>query len=290
MDEKNLKKMNVMRDYLQKSAPSCGCYVYGNIPHTKVINACNEYAGNIDYSEVIGLIDETVFGSAKRGFIFTFDGFYYNGSVGITPYEKGVQFSQLSSLYNLDVFNSMLRKLEEIVTYKTTWQKIGDFAQGVCDVLEDEAESLNEDVEIYKQFKEHITYWDNLSYTLKSIVRLKEDDYIDELEGKMNELTNYFDEIENEAEFVDSLISDVMDENNSATILYDTENFIQDINRMENLPLEDIDDFIKAVEYLKDVINDYLKEIKPGLSTFRKAFQRYEKELYEAHPYLSLLN
>jgi hypothetical protein len=87
-------------------------YVYGKIPRDKFINARDAYAGSyVDYDDVIGLIDDTVFGGARRGFLFTYDGYYYDGCDGMRKYNS--TFNSLSSLYNLTNFNNMLKKLCE---------------------------------------------------------------------------------------------------------------------------------------------------------------------------------
>ncbi|QIW15084.1 hypothetical protein A4G20_01290 [Pasteurellaceae bacterium RH1A] len=52
-------------------------YVYPNIPEKKLFNAIKTYAENIKPEDVVLLLDNTVFGSAKEGLIITKDRFYH---------------------------------------------------------------------------------------------------------------------------------------------------------------------------------------------------------------------
>ena len=69
MDNKQIDKINIMKTYLSKCISTYDTYVYGTIPQNKFLNACTAYAGKVQYNETIGLIDETVFGSGKKGFL-----------------------------------------------------------------------------------------------------------------------------------------------------------------------------------------------------------------------------
>lgn len=114
MDLKQQKAIDIVSSCLPKVCNGAACYCYGSIPRDKFRNACNEYAGNVDFSECIGLTDETVFGSGKRGFLFTFDGFYYDGCNSKKYYSDGISFNKLSSLYYLSAMNDMLSQLYKI--------------------------------------------------------------------------------------------------------------------------------------------------------------------------------
>ena len=118
-------------------------YCYGDIPSNKFQNACREYAGSVSYNECIGLTDETVLGSAKRGFLFTFDGFYYNGCSSITYYYEGIQFSELPPHYNLFYMNNMLNELYEASVKNSEAETFADCASSV---IVDCASSIINDV------------------------------------------------------------------------------------------------------------------------------------------------
>jgi hypothetical protein len=104
------KMQRIIKNNLRNVCLDASYYVYGNIPYDKYINAKSAYAGlDIEFEDVIGLTDQTVFGSAKRGFLFTYDGFYSDALEGIQKYSSS--FTSLPTLYNLVNFNEMLGEL-----------------------------------------------------------------------------------------------------------------------------------------------------------------------------------
>lgn len=106
------KMIDIVKKNLRNSVSGASFYTYGNIPKEKFNNAKMAYANaNVSYENVIGLTDETVFGSAKRGFLFTFDGFYYDGCKEMKRYST--TFNSISSFYNLSSFNNMLKQLND---------------------------------------------------------------------------------------------------------------------------------------------------------------------------------
>lgn len=68
---------HVLTKYSTAMVSNCTFYYAPSIPIKKLINAISAFAAGIDPNSVIGLIDTTVFGSAKEGFIFTDDAMYY---------------------------------------------------------------------------------------------------------------------------------------------------------------------------------------------------------------------
>ena len=94
---KREKKIAVIQEYLPRCNSVYPCYVYGRIPSELINNACMTYAGNVRKEDVFGLIDETVFSSGKKGFLFAEDGFYHSddNSASMTwkasyPYQSSV--------------------------------------------------------------------------------------------------------------------------------------------------------------------------------------------------------
>lgn len=149
MDKKQQEILKIVSTCLPKTCSSASCYCYGSIPKDKFRNACNEYAGFVDYSECIGLTDETVFGSAKRGFLFTFDGFYYDGCSSKSYYTEGIKFNSLSSLYNLSAMNSMLERLYQAATKKSGLETFLDAASAVAgEFLEQAVDQLQQEREL----------------------------------------------------------------------------------------------------------------------------------------------
>lgn len=93
--------VDIVSKYLPRCCSSSTCHCYGNIPRNKFRNSCDEYPGYVDYSECIGLTDETIFGSRKRGFMFTLDGYYYDNASSKRYYSDGRTFTSLSDLYDI---------------------------------------------------------------------------------------------------------------------------------------------------------------------------------------------
>jgi hypothetical protein len=104
------KMIAIIQSDLPDACRGATPYDYYSVPSDKVNNAITAYGdSSIDFFDVIGLTDETIFGSAKRGFLFTYDGLYFNEGNGVHSY--GTSFNSLPSLYDLTRFNAMLRKL-----------------------------------------------------------------------------------------------------------------------------------------------------------------------------------
>ena len=145
MDNKQTEIMNIVKSSLPGCCNGATCYRYGGIPADKFRNASREYAPDAVFSECVGLTDETLFGSAKRGFLFTLDGFYYNGCGSKQLYADGITFKSLSGLYNLSAMNSMLQKLYAAATKKSRFEKFVDGAAAVAgSILEEAARQLQE--------------------------------------------------------------------------------------------------------------------------------------------------
>ena len=133
--DKRERKKAIIKKYL----PNCSSwdvYTYGNIPKSKIDGACGAYAGKVNYDDVFGLIDETVFGSGKKGFLFTPDGFYCDGSNKISKYADGISYKSLPSSYNVTAMNEMLEKLYEIENEPSGWDIAGMLVGGAFDFLQ----------------------------------------------------------------------------------------------------------------------------------------------------------
>ena len=135
MNKKETEIINIVSTCLPRCCRGAACYCYGDIPINKFRNACDTYAGYIDYTDCIGLTDETIFGNGKRGFLFTLDGYYYDGCSSKSYYSNGKTFNSLSNLYNISAMNEMLQQLYYVSTKKTGVETFLDVADAVLTVL-----------------------------------------------------------------------------------------------------------------------------------------------------------
>lgn len=134
--DKRERKKTIIQKYLPNCYYSTSVFTYGRIPHSKIDGACSAYSGYVDYDDVFGLIDETVFGSGKRGMLFTENGFYTDGSSGYHEYKDGITFRSLSNGYNLTSMNEMLTKLYEIEAEPSGWEIAGSLLGTAFDLLQ----------------------------------------------------------------------------------------------------------------------------------------------------------
>lgn len=128
------QKKEIILRYLPRVTTVSSWYTKGNIPRSKFVNASQSYAGKVEYEDVIALIDETVFGSGKRGFLFTIDGFYCDGLKGFKMYKDDISFSSMSSLYNITAMNEMLKELYK-VECSVDWTSLGKLLKTGMDIL-----------------------------------------------------------------------------------------------------------------------------------------------------------
>lgn len=183
--DKRERKKRVIQRYLPNCYYDTSTYTYGNIPKSKINGACSTYAGSVDYEDVFGLIDETVFGSGKRGKLFTVDGFYSDGLNGLQKYIEGISFRSLPAGYNLTAMNEMLNKLYEIESEPSGWEIAGSILGAAFNFLQ----SASEDDEAETaETKYEVNYQDE-----PKLLEL-EDDY-DEIDDS-DEIDDYNEDIE----------------------------------------------------------------------------------------------
>jgi len=69
-------------DFIGSSLVNADCfYIKPNIPKSKLINAINSFCPNLSPSDILIIVDDTVFGSAKNGVVITNDGIYAKGQM-----------------------------------------------------------------------------------------------------------------------------------------------------------------------------------------------------------------
>ncbi len=94
---------NLHQHLLQAKLPSLEkIYLKGSIPISKAQNAISEYCDNIQYDDVICLIDDTVFGNCKAGAVIT-DNFIFCKSAF-----ESARFFPIQNIENISINNGFL--------------------------------------------------------------------------------------------------------------------------------------------------------------------------------------
>lgn len=239
--EKRERKKAIIQKYLPNCTSTWSVYTYGNLPKSKIDGACRSYAGSVDYSDVFGLIDETVFGSGKKGFLFTADGFYNDSSSGFCRYSDGISYKSLPPSYNLTAMNEMLDKLYQIEAEPSGWDIAGALFEGAIDLLQTLAESTDV-AENTETFKNGDTPKEKF---IESTV--VETDKTGEIDSKdeMYILITYL-------EYQDTCIQSLLKETDSSEAL----NILRDIH-VEDIEAERKCEYIiKAVDEASDIIRE----------------------------------
>lgn len=71
------KKINLLKKYYNKIKINNSFYIAGEIPYSKLDNALESFALELDISEILGFYDITMSGTGKNGYIFSDTGIYY---------------------------------------------------------------------------------------------------------------------------------------------------------------------------------------------------------------------
>lgn len=128
----------ILRMNIRKCPPSYGnAYVYGSIPMDKCMNAISEYAPFVSPYEVLGLIDTTIFGTGKKGMLFTETGYYYkiDNSPGYYEYSDDTSWSSFGD-YNVSALNDMLSDLF-LAEVNQRFAELGDRCDRLIERLND---------------------------------------------------------------------------------------------------------------------------------------------------------
>lgn len=145
---KRERKIAVIQKYLKNVAGNWESYTYGKIPKSIAINACSAYAGTVELTNILGLIDITIRGNGKKGLLFTEHKIYYdngvlgaNGSVSYkSVYDRGSMPSGLlDSTYNTQALKelvSILAGIEGETAIGEINNRIDNLNEGVQSVVE----------------------------------------------------------------------------------------------------------------------------------------------------------
>lgn len=95
------EKINLLKKYYNKIKINNSFYIAGEIPYSKLDNALESFALELDISEILGFYDITMSGTGKNGYIFSDAGIYYMeffGKPGQIYYNK-IKNIELSGTY-----------------------------------------------------------------------------------------------------------------------------------------------------------------------------------------------
>ncbi|MBU5478559.1 hypothetical protein KQI69_05010 [Eubacterium sp. MSJ-13] len=120
-DERLQKK----RDIVKRGIDSCArystdrVYFYGNLTDKAFFAAKQSYAGKVNREMVLGMIDNTITGSAKNGLLLAVDGIYYKRmleSPGYISYADAAENEKLLKMKLGDDFmiNNLNKMVKEI--------------------------------------------------------------------------------------------------------------------------------------------------------------------------------
>ena len=117
------RKKAIIEKYISNAAGTWPAWSYGKIPSYKLKNACYEYVGAVEPSNILGLIDITISGNGKKGMVFTEHKVYFNngllGSRGSVSYQSifengSIPTEVLDVCYNTAALRELLNGLANI--------------------------------------------------------------------------------------------------------------------------------------------------------------------------------
>lgn len=126
---------------------------FSQISIEKVNNAKEKYAHNVDIKDIVLLIDDTVFGSAKCGVLITSSGLYIK-----EDFEKPAYFS-------FDKIDDICMKRNILTGLYINNKRVGGFTQPSYKSLKIVFEKLNEYIDYYNSDNQYISI-ENLPNTL----------------------------------------------------------------------------------------------------------------------------
>lgn len=272
------KKIELVKKYLPRCNSTFKCHTYGNIPREKFNNACTNYAGYVPYENVLGLIDETLFDSGKKGMLFTDEGVYASGIQSIMRYSDCCKFNTLPSSYNITVINELLEKLYEIETAPTGWDIAGSLFGAVFESVL--SAITEEDVTEEDVIEEQVIEEDcnNEDETQLSIEEINENTYQLQLSSAQLVIegleTMVSDTLICEEEELEENIRDIietLEDSNQYYVLKPIDDSVaRELETGNKLDVQEIN----AVREVKR----FLKKIKFGLSAIIDAEDQEEKE------------
>lgn len=141
---KRVRKIEAIKKYIGNVSGNWPSYSYGQIPNDKARNACNSYAGAIQVSDILGLVDISITNNGKKGLVFTEHRVYYDNGLfesrGSVTYKSvsengSIPGALFGSAYNKQALNELVSLLSKIDA-ETLSGTVNDAVKTANDVLD----------------------------------------------------------------------------------------------------------------------------------------------------------
>lgn len=139
-------RISILNMFLDNCNPGYPVYV-ADIPSFYCNNARNSYAPFEPFSNILAIADDTVFGTFKRGLMFTNEGVYYKGMLQSPEYSEygtlEIFDDMYSSTYNTVEVSRLFNWLNNLELLSNVYAGI-KIAIDILDMPEDELEEMIE--------------------------------------------------------------------------------------------------------------------------------------------------
>jgi len=145
--------MKNINSFIKEHIKSIGkdIYVVPNIPEKKLNNALKAYGNDVSYTSVLALYDDTLFGSASEGFLFTGEKMVHN-KYGTFFYSN---IESVEYITETTINNKGKEKKEEWIAIKTKDGTINKLTNGLMNInKKDFTEFLNKIITEFEEYKE----------------------------------------------------------------------------------------------------------------------------------------
>jgi len=145
--------MKNINSFIKEHIKSIGkdIYVVPNIPEKKLNNALKAYGNDVSYTSVLALYDDTLFGSASEGFLFTGEKMVHN-KYGTFFYSN---IESVEYITETTINNKGKEKKEEWIAIKTKDGTINKLTNGLVNInKKDFTEFLNKIITEFEEYKE----------------------------------------------------------------------------------------------------------------------------------------
>lgn len=300
------KMIAILQKYLPDGFTADTFWIADDIPEEKVNGARKAYADGVRYEDVLALTDETIFGGAQRGIVFTEDGYYMNGRRGITRYSARNPKGE-SSLYDEESLLELLGKLDEADAYGADGVKkkengglfdsmvnaINDAIDDVIENAEEEAkaDSGNEkpeeltDEEFAALIDESEAYFKKQRSTIRKALSCSDDEFpeaLDMILDVLEESEDFSDATDYTYEELVDSFADEADEAGEDAPDFSMSEETDILNEALETAVDDLDRAVGAeriseiIESAREVLEDHVDRIREVL-VFLKRFKGEEE-------------